>query len=195
MRAGLICIDLQRGYFRDERHAAGREGLVEAVNALAAAFAQAGHPVIAVTTEHAPDGSTFSLRMRRNGTAVMLAGSEDAADLEGLVWPPGTLRIAKTRYSAYLRTPLAQTLRDMAVTHAVHCGAFTDGCVGLSAIDAAERDFDSLMVSDATMPCHPGRAPGLAAFAADEFEVRVAPAERVLAALAAQADGGTLTGA
>ena len=59
--------------------------------------------------------------------------------------------VTKTRGSAFLRTDLEDVLRQLAVDTVVLTGFSTNRCVGLTAIDAWERDFKVLLAGDAIL--------------------------------------------
>lgn len=171
MRAALLILDLQRGFFRDPELAEAAERAIPVVNEVAEAVAAAGGAVIVLRTVHKQDGSTFSRRMRQKGTVMMLEGTSEVDDLPALDIPPGSIEIDKTRYSAFARTQLERTLHALRVDTVFVCGAFVDGCVGLTAMDASERDFRAIIITDASISSHAGHARGLQRFCGSEFDV------------------------
>ena len=58
-------------------------------------------------------------------------------------------RIVKTQNSVFLHTNFEATLHADGVTKLMMAGVFMDGCVGLTAADAAQRQFEVVCVSDA----------------------------------------------
>ena len=79
--------------------------------------------------------------------------------------------LTKTRHSAFIRTALKETLREHGVTGVVLSGCFIDGCVGLSAVDAYERDFRAVIAAEASIGLRRPLADGLLAFLREEFQV------------------------
>lgn len=66
--------------------------------------------------------------------------------------PQGTdISVTKTRASAFLRTDLESQLRGLGVDTVVVSGFSTNRCVGLTAIDAWERDFRVILAADAIL--------------------------------------------
>jgi nicotinamidase-related amidase len=63
------------------------------------------------------------------------------------------LYLQKRRMSSFHKTDLDQTLRTWGVTTVVVCGIVTNVCVLLTALDAVQNDFYSVLVSDASA-CH-----------------------------------------
>lgn len=61
--------------------------------------------------------------------------------------------LPKRRMSSFYKTDLDQSLRTWGVETAVVCGIVTNVCVLLTAIDAMQNDFKSVIVSDASA-CH-----------------------------------------
>lgn len=66
---------------------------------------------------------------------------------------PTDLYLPKRRMSAFYKTDLDQTLRTWGVDTVAVCGIVTNVCVLLTALDAVQNDFNSIMVSDACA-CH-----------------------------------------
>ena len=77
-------------------------------------------------------------------------GDEPIADLE---MQPTDLLLPKRRMSAFYKTDLDQTLRTWGVDTVAVCGIVTNVCVLLTALDAIQNDFRSVIVSDACA-CH-----------------------------------------
>jgi ureidoacrylate peracid hydrolase len=61
---------------------------------------------------------------------------------------PADLVVAKTRYSAFLRTDLEQLLRALDVTTVLVTGVVMSQCVESTARDAYQSDFDVVLVED-----------------------------------------------
>lgn len=58
------------------------------------------------------------------------------------------LVVAKSRYSAFIRTALDAALRERGVSTAAVAGVVTNQCVESTARDAYQHDYDVLLVSD-----------------------------------------------
>src|SRR5262245_66443695 len=107
----LLVIDLLNDYFRPPNPlAAQRAALVAAVNRLAAAFRQAGQPIIWVRQEFAPDLSDAFLRARRENHRVTIAGTDGCELLPELKRHALDKVLIKKRYSAFFGTDLDETL-------------------------------------------------------------------------------------
>jgi nicotinamidase-related amidase len=191
MTAALLVIDMQHGFFREKAAAARLEEHLPAINRLIEHFRDAGLPIVFVRTVHKRDGTSWTLKMRRESKGVMLEGSADAADVAGLSVPDGALGIAKTRHSAFVRTNLEAVLRAQRVHHVVLCGIFLEACVGDSASDGAQHDFRVTIAREATLACDGAEAAVMLGVLKREFEIecrsvadicadlRPAPAARV----------------
>jgi nicotinamidase/pyrazinamidase len=77
-------------------------------------------------------------------------GDQPIAELE---MQPQDLYLPKRRMSAFYKTDLDQTLRTWGVHTVAVCGIVTNVCVLLTAMDAVQNDFNSIIVADACA-CH-----------------------------------------
>jgi nicotinamidase-related amidase len=77
-------------------------------------------------------------------------GDQPLAELE---MQPQDLYLPKRRMSSFYKTDLDQTLRTWNVHTVAVCGIVTNVCVLLTALDAVQNDFSSIIVSDACA-CH-----------------------------------------
>lgn len=145
----LIIVDMQRWMFRLPEREAQLATVVPAINLLAARFSAVGWPVFEVCVEHKADRSTWSRLMHKHDYSCLIEGTADAEAVEGLVLPAATKRVVKRANSAFFETDLHEQLRALKVEGVVLTGAFIDGCVSLTAADAAQRGFDVVLVEDA----------------------------------------------
>ena len=145
----LAIVDMQRWMFRYPERRAQLPTLVPALNRLAAGFEAGGHPVFEVGVYHKADRSTWSRLMIKHNYSCLIAGSPDTELVQGLALPATRRHVRKTANSAFLRTDFEDQLRAMNVTKIFLAGAFMDGCVGLTAADAAQRGFEVCLVDDA----------------------------------------------
>jgi nicotinamidase-related amidase len=87
--------------------------------------------------------------MRKHDYSCLIEGTPDAEPVEGFSPPRGGIGVIKRANSAFLGTALESRLKDAAVDRLFLCGVFMDGCVGLTAADAAQRGYDVVFVTDA----------------------------------------------
>lgn len=145
----LLVIDLLNDYFRQPGPlAAQRERLVASVNRLAAAFRQAGQPVVWVRQEFAADLSDAFLRARRENHRVTIVGTDGCELLPELERQASDKVLVKKRYSAFFGTDLDHTLEALRPVSLVLAGINTHACVRTTAIDAYQRDYEVLVASD-----------------------------------------------
>jgi nicotinamidase-related amidase len=146
---GFAIIDMQKWMFRLPERVLQVPLLTANINALAQAFAEQGLPVFNVETVHKADRSTWTRLMHKYDYACLIEGTEGAEPVDGLRRPDMTRSIVKTRNSAFLGTDFETVLRTAGVSELVLAGVFMDGCVGLTAADAAQRGFDVTFIDDA----------------------------------------------
>jgi len=129
----------------------GIDAIVPNVRRLQDAFRAAGQEVVhvrvAYRTRNARDAGLAHM------PAAELEGDErDERDNEFLpkVAPQGDEMIfSKRSASVFSTTEIDDVLRRMGIEHLVFTGIVTDGCVELSARDAADRGYRVTLVSDA----------------------------------------------
>jgi nicotinamidase-related amidase len=129
----------------------GIEAILPNVRALQDAFREVGEEVIHVRVAYRThDGRDAGLAYM---PAADLEGDErDARDDEFLpeVAPQGDEMIfSKRSASMFSTTEIDDVLRRMRIDHLVFSGIVTDGCVELSARDAADRGYRVTLVADA----------------------------------------------
>lgn len=175
----LLVVDMQRWMFRIPERAAQLPALVPAINALAADFSASGLPIFEVRVAHKADRSTWSRLMRKYDVPCMIEGTEDVDRVEGLAIPASARTISKRANSAFFETDLESQLRALKVSRVVLTGAFLDGCVGLTAADAAQRGFDVVLVEDAIAHCNKCHRDALIEWLVAMYELTPTTAESV----------------
>ena len=78
----------------------------------------------------------------------------------------------KTQNSAFLRTEFEATLRADGVTKLLLVGVFMDGCVALTAADAAQRQFEVACVADGIGHADPAMRHPMETWLHDMYEIR-----------------------
>ncbi|WP_205472489.1 cysteine hydrolase family protein [Nocardioides sp. SYSU D00038] len=147
-RTALLVIDLQKDYVQDPELRRCSDDVVKHTNELIEKAEAAGCPVVEVSTEHDPDGSTWALNMRQDDQGLVLAGTEGVERLDGL--RPIERRVTKTRDSAFFETDLVALLQELGVDRLVLAGISTESCIRATAIDAYAHDFRVVLPRDAT---------------------------------------------
>lgn len=168
-RVALLIVDTQVD-FALPSGAMGRAGLdlstvpaaLAAAGRLADAARAAGVPVIfaGLQTAAETDSPIWAERLRRlggegaGGAGVCRAG-EVGADFVGPTPRSGELVVAKTRYSAFHGTGLAEHLRGRGLDTLVVCGLTTECCVDCTVRDAFHADFHVFVAADACAAYEP----------------------------------------
>lgn len=145
---GLVIIDMQRAYFRNEALEAQREVLTSACNRLADAAHRSRHDVFMVTTRHESDRSTWTLNMLDDDEGYLLRDDTETELVAGLD-STGTIPIEKTRDSAFFMTELLGQLSDKAIDTIILAGVSTHSCVFMTAADAYAHGIRTMIVTDA----------------------------------------------
>ncbi len=156
MKTSLLVIDLQRWYLeRGHPEKLLRvEMLIAKTNELIDFFHKQCLPVVQVRLIHKEDGSTWNQMMKPHWTGRPLEGTVTEGTREAEPHPDLHRRdtdivLTKTRGSAFLRTQLEDILWEQGVGAVVLAGYSTNRCVGLTAIDAWERDFEVKLAGEA----------------------------------------------
>lgn len=150
MKPALVVIDMQNYFFRTSQRCEKLDELIHNINDLID-FANARDiPVYQVLTIHKEDKSTWNNVMKKHDFAVLIEGSEEAKMLLDIKFDDSHTLLIKTRQSAFIKTDFEEMLREKGIDTLIVCGVFTHGCVGRTAIDAYERDFNVILAKDAS---------------------------------------------
>lgn len=158
MKAALLVIDIQRYYLEvgHEEKLARAGALVARTNELIDFFHDKALPVVKVQVVHKADGSTWNQTMRPHWTGQLMQGTLTEGTWEAEPHPelhgrPSDIVVTKTRSSAFIRTNLENILQEHGADMVVLTGFSTNRCVGLTAVDAWERDFKVILAGDAIL--------------------------------------------
>lgn len=154
----LLVIDMQRWMFRTTDRQLQLPLLTPNIMRAIDVFDRSGKPIIDVRTEHKADRSSWSRSMLRENYACLIEGTFEASYVEGCELPEAAQTVIKTRNNAFLRTDLDTVLRQLGVQSLVLAGVFVDGCVGLTAADAAQRDYAVRLAAGAVGHISPATA-------------------------------------
>lgn len=170
-RAALVVIDMQSEFMDGGAlPVPGTSEIVERVAALAAAFRAAGRPVAHVVRFYEPGGTDVDLPRRaavEAGAKIAAPGSAESQIPAAVLGEPVLLQpelllagdpqplgadeavFFKPRWSAFFRTGLESWLRERQVTTVVVAGCNLPNCPRATLFDASERDYRTVLVSDA----------------------------------------------
>lgn len=176
MNPALLVIDLQQFFFKRAIFStpAGEKSLTKLVyntNELIDFFFTRELPIVHIRTVHKEDGSTRDLWMKRNNRRSLVEKTEDARELTSVHRYRSDIEVIKTRGNSFLRTTLEETLRQRGVDTLFVTGYSTNRCVGITAAEAFERDFNVVLAGDAILGADPDRAERMLSFLRDEFEI------------------------
>lgn len=159
----LLVIDLQvdflstDGYFaRKGYDPAPLRAILPAVNAVIAAARKAGLAIIHTRQGYRGDLADMTpyehWRRRRaglDGSNVLLRSTPGYEIVPELDVQPDDIIVDKTANGAFTYTELEHVLRAKGITHLLFSGCTTDVCVSSTMREAADRNFQCLMIEDA----------------------------------------------
>lgn len=122
---------------------------------LADAFRSAGAPVVYVTYgSRLADFSDAPIHLKAWMRAIdNRVGTREHEIVDELRPRPGELVLNKTTMGAFASTGIDSHLRGMGVANIVVTGVSTNNCVSMTAMEACDRQFGVVVVSDATGTC------------------------------------------
>jgi ureidoacrylate peracid hydrolase len=159
-RTAFLVIDMQNAFVAPGApiEVPAARAIVAPINRLAAELRRRGVTLVWVAHENRADGrdwagffDAFVAPGRRAEAAAALAAGSRLQQL----WPQldvksGDLRVAKNRYSAVLKNPLENLLRERGIDTLLIAGTKTNVCVECTARDAMMLDFKVVLLSDCT---------------------------------------------
>ena len=153
MRPALLVIDLQRWFLEvgSPEKLARVGALIANTNALIDFFRDRDLPVVRIQTVHKAGGSTWNQWMKEHNTPRLIEGTQEAEEHPDVHGSDTDVVIRKTRHSTFIRTELEDVLLARAIDTVVLAGFSTNACVGLTTIEAYERDFKILLAEDAIL--------------------------------------------
>lgn len=147
---GLVVIDMQPFFFRNETRKAALPDLLKKNNELLQFAHDNRIPIIKVKTVHNPDKSTWNLVMKKYNEDGLYDGDDDVDFYEEILKYPEEETITKTRQSTFIRTNFEGLLNSLNIGTLILTGVFIHGCVGRTAVDAYERDFHVILAKEAS---------------------------------------------
>lgn len=151
-RYALLVVDMIKDNVNTADHGmlnSEAKNIIQPILALARAFRQTGNRVIFACDSFMEGDFLFNGRFPPHA----IRGTGGDYPIPELEMQPTDLYLPKRRMSSFHKTDLDQTLRTWGVDTVVVCGIVTNVCVLLSAMDAIQNDFYSVIVSDACA-CH-----------------------------------------
>jgi len=173
VHAALLTIDTQRDFTLPGAPAeiTGTMTVVPKMVRLLHAFRRTGKPIIHVVRLYQENGANVDLCRRADieGGAQIVAPGSDGAELVDELKPAPTIRLDverlfggtmqeigprewamyKPRWGAFYQTSLESHLRDLGITTVAVCGCNYPNCPRATLYEASERDFRTLLITDA----------------------------------------------
>jgi nicotinamidase-related amidase len=177
MNPALLVIDLQQWFFnvsvfsKLEGDQNKVQSLIDRTNEMIDFFHNKQLPIVHILTIHKLDGSTRDLWSKRNNSWVLIEGSEDVVELPEIHKYNTDIVITKTRSNSFIQTQLETYLRKLNVDTLVLTGYSTNRCVGMTAAEACERDFDVLISQDAILGPQQSRVDAMLSILRTEFGI------------------------
>lgn len=175
----LLVIDVLEGGFLGSNQTEENLRFGERCAKVVKACRSAGIPVIHCSDAHIP-GLDHELRLwGPHG----IAGTEADKPAKLLGDSSGDFIVPKRRYSGFFETDLDLTLRELGVTTVIAIGSDTNICVLHTLADAFYRNYDSIVVADATMTFLVGTQEGALEHMKTCFGSRVISSDEITTAL------------
>jgi ureidoacrylate peracid hydrolase len=157
-KTALLVIDMQNAFVAPGApvEVPAARDIVPSINRLAGELRKRDVPVIWVLHENQAGGRDWDgffgafVSDRAKAAAALTAGSELQKLYPGLKAEPGDLRVAKSRYSAFIKGDLEKKLKDKGIDTLLVAGTKTNVCCECTARDAMMLDYKVVMLSDCT---------------------------------------------
>lgn len=162
-KTAVVIVDMQNGFCHPEgsfgragADVAGTWAAIPGCVELIAAAREAGLPIVLTRAIHVDDLSDFKMLQEvpmyapLRGIGSCVEGTWDAEFVDGIVAEPGDLVITKSRFSPFVETDIAEQLRARGIERLLVGGVGTSACVESTVRDAAQRDFSTFVVAEAT---------------------------------------------
>ena len=182
MRPALLVIDLQRWFLEvgPPEKLARVETLIAKTNELIDFFHEKKLLVVQIQTVHKADGSTWNQWMKEHNKGRLIEGTREAEEHPDVHTCDTDVVVRKTRHSAFIRTELEQVLRDRGVDTVVLVGFSTNACVGLTTIEAYERDFKIMLAEEAILGTNQEEGNLMLGHLRNRFAIEPVPNARIM---------------
>lgn len=154
MKPAIIVVDmLKDNVDLDSPSTIGVEGhkIIPHLQQLLAAARGKKLPVVFANDSYLPYDFLWQSIMKPHA----IRGTAGAEVIDELMPQPTDIIVPKRRFSAFCKTDLDITLRELGVDTIVVCGITTEVCVMITAFDGMSNDFRAIILSD----CCASRSP------------------------------------
>jgi ureidoacrylate peracid hydrolase len=159
-RTALVVIDMQNAFVAPgaAMEVPAARAIVAPINRLAAELRRRGVTIVWVSHENRKDGRDWAgffdafiaPGRRAEASAALSAGAEPQKLFPALEVDPRDLRIAKNRYSAFIKNDFEEKLHSRGIDTLLLAGTKTNVCVECTARDAMMLDYKVVLLSDCT---------------------------------------------
>lgn len=157
-KTALLVIDMQNAFVAPGApvEVPAARAIVPSINRLAAELRKRGATVVWVMHENRPGGSDWDgffgafVSDRTKAAAALTVGSPMQTLWRELDVSRDDLRVAKNRYSAFIKTDFEKTLQQRGIDTLLIAGTKTNVCCECTARDAMMLDYKVVMLSDCT---------------------------------------------
>lgn len=152
----LLVIDAQNVYTSpdSELHCQGANKTIARVNAVIADAQQRRDLIVVIRHVHRQDGSDLGRMFDFLGEAEpdfnFKEGTNEVELDPALDAPKNAIQMTKNRYSAFVGTPLHETLKSKKTDSVTICGFMTNFCCEATARQAHDLDYYVDFITDAT---------------------------------------------
>jgi maleamate amidohydrolase len=147
IRPLLPVVDMQND-FLEMWPAASRESLLRSTCDLVSSMRTHGYPVVWVRQEFEPDLRDAFLEMKSKRISITIKGTPGSEIAKELLVATSDPIVVKKRYSAFFGTKLEALLAELQPDTLILAGIHTHACIRTTVIDAYQRDWPVIIVSD-----------------------------------------------
>ncbi|TXT54569.1 MAG: Isochorismatase [Candidatus Thorarchaeota archaeon] len=146
-KTALVIVDMLNDFVRKDGALVvpGAIDLIPRQKKLLEAARESGMMVVYLTDNHLPDDPEFDM-----WGAHAVVGTEGAEVIDELEPSSNERVIPKRRYSGFFGTDLDLSLREAGIETIILVGVLTNICVMYTSADASAKDYNVIVVSDAT---------------------------------------------
>lgn len=147
-RTALLALDLQRAFLDEDSHAfvPSAAAILPGINALIRAYSARGRPVVFTRHVNTPGDAGLMAAWWRG----LITADDPLSEIDPRLERGIGVEICKSRYDAFLDSPLEALLRERGVGQVVICGVMTHLCCETTARSAFMRGFEVFFTVDGT---------------------------------------------
>ena len=146
--SALFVLDMQAHFLDEFSHAfiPSATAILPGVNALVSAYARKGLPIFLTRHLNTPQNAGMMAVWWRD----LLSIDHPLSDIDPRLEKKDSITVRKTRYDAFMNSPLERLLRERNVRQVVICGVMTHLCCETTARSAFMRGYEAFFTIDGT---------------------------------------------